>query len=188
VITPYRFFYVHAGFSWDAKKETREQGRRRNTKALADAEAKALARGFGYLWELDGMTNREWTEEGPVYGTWACVCVDDDGTRLSSLSGIDFGPDEYGPNGPYVRVVQAELALEALATDRARRKEAIEARRREQSRMRAGRIKFCVLSALQQADEIGGPEYPEYIELMEEVSKYCAESATNAKATRGKSE
>ena len=107
------FFYANAGYGWNPKKETQEQGRMRCAKALARAERKASIAGYSYLWELDGMTNREWTDEGEETPTWQGRMFDADGVCVAGLYGIDFGSGEPWGN-PYRRVVEAELALEWL--------------------------------------------------------------------------
>lgn len=49
----------------------------------------------------------------------------------------------------------------------------------------ADRIYETVLNALQEAEELGGPELQEYIDLMEKISAEAAERAYNAKFQRG---
>lgn len=103
------FFYKHAGYSHDPKKETRAQGRRRGAKALARAEAEASARGWRVEWEGDPeayeMGDAETEEPREVLGA---VLRDENGHVLGSLWGIG------DPTREYRRVVEAELALEAL--------------------------------------------------------------------------
>lgn len=106
------FFYEHAGYSYRPDRETQEAGRRRCAKSLAQAEALASAAGVSFEWSLDGLTNREWTDNGPEYGTWQCISRLN-GKVIASLCGVDFGPDKEPWDDPYRRVVQAELALEA---------------------------------------------------------------------------
>ena len=102
------FFYKHAGYGYTPGKETPAQGRRRGAKALARAEAEASARGWRVEWEGDpepwdpGDTDYEPKE---VYGA---VLRDEEGHVLESLWSI------ADPDRNYRRVVEAELALEAL--------------------------------------------------------------------------
>lgn len=114
------FFAANAGYSYDPKKETPSQGRRRCARALAKAQAKALDDGYSFEWQLDGFTNREWTDEGPEYNTWVCLMHAPDGEVCESLGGVDFGhcngvaKDPWSSN--YRLVVEAELALEHFPT------------------------------------------------------------------------
>lgn len=105
------FFYLNAGWSYDPQTESSEDGRTRCAQSLALAEFQALSRGWSFQWELDGMTNREWTDEGEETATWQCTARDENGEVRGALCGIDFASGE--PWGdPYRRVVEAELALE----------------------------------------------------------------------------
>jgi hypothetical protein len=113
--TPFDFFYAQAGYGYQPDQETKEQGRRRCAQQLADAERHASDCGLWFHWEQDDTTNREWTDEGPEYFTWRCLCMDENGDSLSSLCGVDFGPDRDPWMDEYRRVVEAELALEAIA-------------------------------------------------------------------------
>src|SRR5262252_6199163 len=47
------FFYKHAGWGYDPKKETAEQGRRRGAELLAQAEEWAFAHDWTYVWKDD---------------------------------------------------------------------------------------------------------------------------------------
>jgi hypothetical protein len=51
------------------------------------------------------------------------------------------------------------------------------------SKIVAMRIKASALRELQAADELGGPDFSEYIELMEEMSFECKTRANTARAT-----
>jgi hypothetical protein len=105
------FFFTNAGFSY-GKNETVEQGRLRCAKALAKAETEAAEMGLSFRWQLDGMTNREWTDDGEETQTWECSVLLN-GKIYASLCGVDFGTGEpWGSD--YARVVQAELSIEAL--------------------------------------------------------------------------
>ncbi len=112
--TPEQFFYEHAGYSYDPTSETRTQGRRRCARRLARAEAKASQLGFTFEWDYDGMDSSQWTDErDPATPTWQCLCRNAAGEVVSSLCGIDF-TDGKPWGDPYQRVVEAELALEAI--------------------------------------------------------------------------
>ena len=104
-------FYEHAGYSYDP--ETVEQGRARGARALAQAEAWAKAEGLAYGWEDDWGINH--VAEFDCYDTDPETCEyvelrDPDGNVLNSLSCIDDATPEYR------RVVEAELALDVMAT------------------------------------------------------------------------
>lgn len=110
------FFRKHGGY---AKKpgESTHAAKNRMARALARAEAEASARGWRVEWEGDpegasdfesdvrmGYTSRE-EEPREILGA---VLRDEEGHVLSSLWGIE------DPTREYRRVVEAELALEAL--------------------------------------------------------------------------
>ncbi len=109
-----RFFYNQAGYSYNLKTETCEQGRMRGAKALAKAEAHAKDAGYVFEWGYDDVDSSEWSDETPPYAQWICIMRDADGNVLASLGGIDFGRDGEPWGDPYKRVVEAELATEVL--------------------------------------------------------------------------
>jgi hypothetical protein len=113
--SPYLFFIKNAGYSYDPKKETPFKGRVRCARALAEAEKRASAEGCSFEWEQDDSTNREWTDEGAEYYTWRCLMRDSLGVVLGSLCGVDFGEGGEPWDNPYRRVVEAEIASEALS-------------------------------------------------------------------------
>jgi len=108
--TPYHFFLAHAGYSYDAQKETPMQGRIRCAKQLAAEEKRAKDADVSFEWDYDGLTSKEWTDEEPAWSTWSCVARNADGEVFASLCGIDFGRDGKPWGDPYRRVVEAELA------------------------------------------------------------------------------
>lgn len=137
----YQFFLKHAGYSWDPKTQTPMQGRIQCARRLAAAERKARDAGISYQWELNPLeSSAEWCEDNEdggrncnPYSTWVCraigYCGSPDDTEtcedreykccenpriVASLGGIDFGRDGEPWGNPYRRVVEAELALEAL--------------------------------------------------------------------------
>ncbi len=109
-----RFFYNESGYSYNPKTETREQGRMRGAKALAKAEAHAKDVGYIFEWGYDDVDSSEWSDETPPYAQWICIVRDANGEVLASLGGIDFGRDGEPWGDPYKRVVEAELASEAI--------------------------------------------------------------------------
>ena len=112
--SPVRFFFANAGYSYTPGKETKLQGRWRCARDLASAERIASDRGYSFEWSQDDMTNRDFTDDGPEYYLWACVCRDDSGNVVASLGGVDFGYERDPWMDDYRRVVEAELASEAI--------------------------------------------------------------------------
>jgi len=113
--TPYQFFKQHAGYSYNPAAETPEQGRQRCARSLARAERKASDTGMSFGWSVDPcFDSREFSDETPAYQLWQCVAYDSDGRAVAALSGIDFGRDGTPWGDTYRRVVEAELAAEAL--------------------------------------------------------------------------
>jgi hypothetical protein len=106
------FFYEHAGFSYDPKTETPDEGRFRCARELAGAEAFAKAQGWYVDWERDhdAEANEEEYQGWPQY---AADLKDADGELLESLSGIMFKDQGDENDDPYARVVAAELADQA---------------------------------------------------------------------------
>jgi hypothetical protein len=110
------FFMKHAGSSYMPGKETRAQGKRRGAIKLAKAEAEASARGWTVEWEHEQDPDLSWASEEDRDGiseNLSAVLKDEHGHVLSSLGNITFGYDSM-VNRNYRRVVEAELALEAL--------------------------------------------------------------------------
>lgn len=111
------FFQKHAGYSYDPKTETEAEGRLRNARSLARAEMAAKSRGWHVEWKHDpepwdpGDTDYEPKE------VLIAVLLDENGQWQGSLGGI------ADPDRNYARVVEAELADEAIfANMRARAK------------------------------------------------------------------
>jgi len=103
------FFMKHAGSSYMPGKETRAQGKRRGAARLAKAEKEAAARGWTVEWRDDEMQydpgdDSDYMPDEVLHA----VLFDEHGDNLASLGGID------DPSREYKRVVEAELALEAL--------------------------------------------------------------------------
>lgn len=116
----YQFFYKHAGYAYDPKTETRQQGRANCAKALAAAELTARNNSYSFQWEIDPYsTSADWKEPDEDGGkrrapwqVWSCFMRDQNGEIVQSLHAIDFGRDGSPFGDPYRRVVEAELALE----------------------------------------------------------------------------
>ena len=127
----YQFFLKHAGYSYDPKTQTPMQGRIQTARRLAKAERQARDAGISFCWGQDDYLSSEWIADNEDGGrnrdpwrTWYCTAYAAPkqnegyyGVRpnvLASLSGIDFGRDGEPWGAPYRRVVEAELAIEAL--------------------------------------------------------------------------
>jgi hypothetical protein len=102
-----QFFYDNAGWSY-GPDETPEEGRERNARELALAEAWAKAEGVEFIWEDDAWVDhqsdaRHLDEAVPE----TCeVCTARLGEHVESLGCIDDATDDYR------RVVEADLAAE----------------------------------------------------------------------------
>ena len=113
--TDQAFFWRHGGYSFDPLTETPEQGRKRCAINSADDESRGRAAGFSFEWQIDSdIDSSEWDDSPDPWSTWNCVCHDSSGRVVSSLSGIDFGRNGEPWGDPYRRVVEADLASDAL--------------------------------------------------------------------------
>lgn len=112
--TPYQFFKANAGYSYDPKTQTPEEGQRCCAEALADAEAFARTAGLSFEWREDDQTDESFRNTDDPYNLWVCVCHDEEGGHLTSCGGIDLGRDGKPWADKYRRVMEAELALEAM--------------------------------------------------------------------------
>lgn len=106
-----KFFYDHAGFSYDPKNETKEQGRQRCAEILALAESKFRNIEDAYFeWDFDPVTDStEFDSKNPPRRLYICKIIPDG----PNLGGIDLDSDA-GLGDPYTRVIEAELAAEYL--------------------------------------------------------------------------
>lgn len=108
------FFYQNAGYSYDAKTETPEQGRIRCAKDLAEAETVGQRLGYEFEWDFDECPDLSWMsdeEREQEHEVLCCRVVDPENPRysLASLCGITDADSNYR------RVIEAELASEAIA-------------------------------------------------------------------------
>lgn len=111
--TPAEFFYKHGASSYDP--QTEEEVRREGAARLADAERIARNRGWSCNWEIDPTIDSSDFDDGPdAWALWCVVLRDEDGVVIGSLGGVDFGRDVEPWGQPYRRVVEAEIALEAM--------------------------------------------------------------------------
>lgn len=108
-MSAYHFFLKHAGYCVKPG-ETRRQARIRCAKELVVAEKRGQAAGFTFEWVPDFDADLSWLEPGQVvHEVYGCVAYDGT-TVVGSLWGI------CDPDANYRRVIQAELASEALAS------------------------------------------------------------------------
>jgi hypothetical protein len=113
----YLFFLKHAGYAY-RPSETPQAGRSRSARQLAKAERDAVALGYQFEWRNDDE------------GCSGCDCGSDDcacstGVDHETLGCLMYAPDSKdavqslwgicNPTREYRRVVEAELAMEALA-------------------------------------------------------------------------
>ena len=108
------FFAEHGGLSYFPDRETPEEGRDRNARGFARAEAAAKAQGLTILWTDDWEVDheREFPDAYPMHEGGPTTCeraeISHEGETFGSLGCIDDASDEYK------RVVEAELAYDAL--------------------------------------------------------------------------
>jgi hypothetical protein len=102
-----RFFYDNAGYSYNPETETPEDGKRKGAIALAAAVRFALENGWRFDWDNDTDEPCNCGESDCDHTVEFCLLTHGD-TLLGSLSGI------CGATENYRRVVEAELALEAM--------------------------------------------------------------------------
>ena len=129
-----QFFYDHAGWGYHPDHETPEEGRWRGARKLAAAEKEGKRRGWYVDWEVEPDPMEDDVERDEEYDQFMATLLDEDGDVIGHLGSIDLGPGQcmgydarpHGFEGrhpgpvaktydPYVRVVEAELMLEALA-------------------------------------------------------------------------
>jgi hypothetical protein len=116
------FFYEHAGYSYDPKTESADEGRVRCAREMAKAEAFVKGQEYEYEWDWDesGCNGCDCDSPDCKCSTGEeheTLCVSlfnprdretDKYATLVSLSGI------CGADAKYRRVIEAELALEAM--------------------------------------------------------------------------
>lgn len=107
------FFYEHAGYGYDPKTETKEEGRRRGAKLLADAEQWAWDNNYEFLWEEDpeGWDLLGDVDPDDVSEVLVVRMVDAQGETVQSLGGVLMGHNSVD-NRNMGRVFEAELASE----------------------------------------------------------------------------
>lgn len=125
-----RFFAENAGYALPP-------GRMACAKALALAEVEACKRGWVFEWSEDWDADTSWMDDDAACWrksdrerSYFLQCLlrerDEDGTILASLCGIHFlrgGPANTEHRKTYGRVVEAELAWQALDEEKRTRQE-----------------------------------------------------------------
>lgn len=129
--TAYHFFLRHAGYSYNPATETKIAGRRRCARQLATAEQWASDQGLVFEWQddpdcsPDDFEFPEDQEHVRNHGAVGCILYrpcPEHGTdckhaeHLGSLWGITESLNN-AKRDAYRRVVQAELALEAMPAE-----------------------------------------------------------------------
>lgn len=110
----YLFFLRNAGYSYDPKTQTKQQGRAAAARKLAKAERDARALGYSFEWRDDWAVGDHAKEYGEAYANGgpetceSCLMLNSTGEVMQSLGCIDDATRDYR------RVVEAELALEEL--------------------------------------------------------------------------
>ena len=113
-MTPVQFFILNAGFSYNPATETPAQGRYRGARKLAAAESRASREGYSFDWMPSDIVSSDFCDDEPAWQLWDCLMRDPAGHVVGSLSAIDFGRDTEPWGQDYRRVVEAEIACEAL--------------------------------------------------------------------------
>lgn len=113
-----KFFFEWAGWGYNPATETPQKGREDGAYKLAAAEGHASQQGWSFEWSVDpDVDSSSFSKKRPRWALWQCLCRNENGEPLSSLGGVDFGPDKEPWGDPYRRVVQAELALEGMSRE-----------------------------------------------------------------------
>lgn len=151
------FFYKHAGYG-HGPGETPEQGRKRGAIALAKAEQEAAARGWRVEWSEDpeGWDSLGDIDPDDVREILQAVLYDEEGNVLGSLGSI------VNPDRNYSRVVEAEIALEALpssgrhADEHGGRRAVHEASRDRMDSFTSAYLETALWASMDNSDDNGG--------------------------------
>lgn len=112
------FFIANSGYGYNPLTESAFVGQVCCAMRLAAAEEWLQTQRHVYKWEIDGLDSSDHSDEQPPWALWyvelsvelACGYLH----VAASLGGIDFGRAGDPYSHYYGRVVQAELALEAM--------------------------------------------------------------------------
>lgn len=105
------FFYDNAGFSYDPRTETEDQGKIRCAKSLAEAEQDAELVGIEFEWNYDDNADYSWMDEEEKQKDHCveyCLAKNPLTKETTALCGI------FDADANYRRVVEAELASEII--------------------------------------------------------------------------
>lgn len=104
------FFYEHAGYSYDPKTQTEEEGHRETATYLARAEKWAKDHDVSFTWEddwgVDHQKEFDCYEDGGPDTCEMCAALQD-GKVITAIGCVDDATPEYR------RVIEAQLAAEA---------------------------------------------------------------------------
>ena len=107
-----QFFWDHAGYSHDPKKESRWQGRIKCAKELAAAWTEFLNEDACVTWEIDpDITSHDWEDSSKPERPTLIATLYCGKEIVGSLGGIDIP----GSGDPYAKVIEAELWQEFSA-------------------------------------------------------------------------
>lgn len=110
----YLFFLRNAGTSYDPKTQAPRQGKAECARRLAKAERDARALGYTFEWKPDGCIGCDCgspdcaCSTGEPHECLVCLMRDAAGVCCQSLGSV------CSPSQSYMRVVEAELALEEV--------------------------------------------------------------------------
>lgn len=113
----YLFFLRNAGTSYDPKTQTPRQGKAEGARKLAKAERDARALGYTFEWfvDIEGCNGCDCgspdcaCSTGESHECLVCLMRDAAGICCQSLGSV------CSPSRSYMRVVEAELALEEVS-------------------------------------------------------------------------
>ena len=113
----YLFFLRNAGYSYDPKTQTKQQGRAASARRLAKAERDARALGYMFEWQddCDGCIGCSCDSPecdcstGEPHECLVCLMHNSRGVCCQSLGSV------CEPSREYRRVIEAELALEEVS-------------------------------------------------------------------------
>jgi len=116
------FFRDNAGFAYNPKTETSDEGKVRHARELAVAEMEIQKNSnYRYEWAVDpGMDSSDFEtdEKKRPHRLW-CVTLYRRHESIDHLGGVDFGANGSPKKDSYRRVVEAEIALAHLDNIRA---------------------------------------------------------------------
>jgi hypothetical protein len=110
------FFFEHGGYSYDPKKETKAQGKRRSARDAAKAEKIARELGWRFEWQEDPEPYEMGDAETEMpFEVLMVTMYDENGEAVQSLGSIGMSGKAIADR-QYARVVESDLALEHAHT------------------------------------------------------------------------